>query len=155
MEPIRKILVTTDFSPTAAVALDPAKEFARRFDAEVILLHVIDDGVLPLYVEYVPVALDEIRRKHEEQSRRKLEELAKEAFGEGAPVQCRLAEGIPHQGIIETAEEVDADMIVIATHGRGFFSHAILGSTAERVLRRATCPVLVVRDARQHDDRKD
>ena len=154
MEPIRKILVTTDFSPTATVALDPARELAKRFDAEVTLLHVIDDGVLPLYVEYVPVALDDIRRKHEEQSRKKLEVLAKEAFGDGTRVQWRLAEGVPYQAIVETAEEIGADMIVMATHGRGFLSHAILGSTTERVLRRAVCPVLVVRDTRDGSARK-
>lgn len=54
--------------------------------------------------------------------------------------------GIPHVEIAHLADECGADVIVMATHGRGFISHALLGSTTERVLRQAPCPVLVVRD---------
>jgi nucleotide-binding universal stress UspA family protein len=66
--------------------------------------------------------------------------------GQVENVEPLVAMGTPHVEIVRLAEEQGADLIVIATHGRGFISHAILGSTAERVLRRSPCPVLVVRD---------
>ena len=65
----------------------------------------------------------------------------------GVDVEPVVAMGTPHVEIVRIAEERDVDLIVMATHGRGFISHAILGSTAERVLRRAPCPLLVIRDA--------
>ena len=65
----------------------------------------------------------------------------------GNDVEVTVADGIAHLEIVRIAEERQVDMIVMATHGRGFISHALMGSTTERVLRRAPCPVLVVRDA--------
>jgi nucleotide-binding universal stress UspA family protein len=58
--------------------------------------------------------------------------------------------GVPHLEIVRAAEERHADLVVMATHGRGFFSHAFLGSTTERVIRRAPCPVLVVHATTKH-----
>ena len=74
-----------------------------------------------------------------------LAELVDQRFAGRAEVVTEVPRGSPHIEIVRLAEERGADLIVMATHGRGFISHAILGSTTERVVRRAPCPVLVIR----------
>jgi len=64
-------------------------------------------------------------------------------------LSTRLASGVPFDQITRTAEELGADLIIIATHGRTGLKRALLGSTAENVVRHATCPVLVVRERKR------
>ena len=97
-------------------------------------------------LEYTNVDLAEILKRQEERARAKLEEIAPKL---GADVQLEVASGTPHTEIVRLAEDLKIDLIVMATHGRGFISHAILGSTTERVLRQAPCPVLIVRESGQ------
>jgi universal stress protein A len=141
---IKKILVTTDFSATAHRAFGPARELAEKFGASIILAHVEEDRLPPLVLDYAELDLGEILRRQKEHAREKLDELAPEL---GSEVRVEVAVGTPHVEIVNLAEQHGADLVVMATHGRGFLGHAILGSTAERVLRHAPCPVLIVRDA--------
>jgi nucleotide-binding universal stress UspA family protein len=143
MNTIRTVLVTTDFSDTSKSAFALAGQVAEKFEAKVVAFHVQELQFHPLVVEYVAVGLPEIERRHEEQAREKLEDVAQQL---GTEVETVVASGTPHLEIVRMAEERGVDLIVMATHGRGFFSHAVLGSTTERVIRRAPCPVLVVRD---------
>src|SRR5262245_8871001 len=140
---LRKILVATDFSPAAAAALDCAAEFARRFDAEIQLLHV-----LPSLVQYGPIAgiappplewLETVRTQTKTQ-------LAKEAGRvEGVKVTSELRDGSIHEGVLWAATASKADRVVLGTHGRRGISHALLGSVAEKVVRLSPVPVLTVR----------
>ena len=142
---IGTILVTTDMSETSKKAFGPAAELAKKFDARLAVVYVEEDKLPPLVVEYTAVGLDEILREQTLRDRKRLGELVQEQWGD-LEVSKTVAVGTPHVEILRVAEECGADLIVMATHGRGFISHAILGSTTERVLRRSPCPVFVVRD---------
>lgn len=145
MDAVRTILLTTDFSETSARAVTAARELARRYGARIHLLHVEDDRVSPLVVEYMAVGLEGLRQRQVDHARRQLERFAARHLGAEGAAELEVVLGVPHIEIVRVAAERGADLIVMATHGRGFFSHAIMGSTTERVLRRAPCPVLVVR----------
>jgi nucleotide-binding universal stress UspA family protein len=144
MDAIRSILLTTDFSDTSARAFASAKSLAGKFGARIIVAHVEDDRVSPLLVEYMPLGLVTVRRRQVEDAKRQLAEVVAQHLGRIDDVELEVSLGVPHGEIVRLAAERDVDLIVMATHGRGFISHAIMGSTTERVLRRSPCPVLVV-----------
>jgi len=144
MGQIKTLMVTTDFSKTAEAAFDLARQLAEKFGARIVLAHVEVDTLPPLVLEYSAVGMEELLSRQRELAAEQLAAVATQ-LGEG--VETALTTGSPHEGIVRLATECNADLLVMATHGRGFISHAILGSTTERVLRRAPCPVLVVRSA--------
>jgi len=147
MRDVRTILVTTDFSETSRRAFEPAMTLARKFGAKILLAYVEEDRLPPLVIEYMAVGVEDILTKQADQAGDRLQECVRDGFAGVADVETVVTMGSPHVEIVRLAEERGADLIVMATHGRGFITHAILGSTAERVLRRAGCPVLIVRDA--------
>ena len=140
---IDRVLVTTDFSETSQSAFTLAQQVAEKFDAEIVLLHVLDAHLPPLVFEPSGVSAGEFEQQRVQRATERAE-----AFGArlGKNIESAVTCGIPHVEIVKFAIDNAIDMIVMATHGRGFFSHAILGSTTERVVRRAPCPVLTVRD---------
>jgi nucleotide-binding universal stress UspA family protein len=143
---VRTILVTTDFSDTSKKAFAPARTLAEKFGAKIVLAHVEPDRLPPIVVEYAAVGVNDILRDQRKRARERLQELAGGQFGTDLEVDVVVTDGTPHVEVVRLAEQRQADLIVMATHGHGFISHAILGSTTERVLRRAPCPVFVVRD---------
>jgi nucleotide-binding universal stress UspA family protein len=145
MAKFETILLTTDFSETSKSAFSYALRLAEKFDSRIVVAYVEEDKLPPLVVEYTAVGLDEIMRDQQEQAHGRLREFVDEQLPTEREVETRVAAGTPHVEIIRLAEECGADLILMATHGRGFISHAILGSTTERVLRRAPCPVFAVR----------
>lgn len=145
MTQFRTILLTTDFSKTSLGAVEPARLLARTFGARVIVAHVGATLVPDFQVQSYAVDLEEIQKAANAAARRELERFAAAHFP-GEEVELALPIGIPHVEIVRLAEERGADLIVMGTHGRGFISHAILGSTTERVLRHAPCPVLAIRN---------
>ena len=146
MYDIKTILLTTDFSDTAATAVEPAVSLARRFGARLVLTFVEEDRLPPLVVEYMAVGVEDVLSQQVDRARARLEEFAAAHLTGIENLELVIGVGTPHVEIVRLAEDKQADLVVIATHGRGFISHAILGSTAERVLRRAPCPVLVIRE---------
>jgi nucleotide-binding universal stress UspA family protein len=144
MEELRSILLTTDFSETSAEAFAAATGLAAKFGARITVVHVEDDRVSPLLVEYMAVGLESIRQRQVENAKRQLAEFVAKHLVSDAEYDLEVSLGVPHAEIVRLATERDVDLIVMATHGRGFISHAMMGSTTERVLRRAPCPVLVV-----------
>jgi nucleotide-binding universal stress UspA family protein len=144
MDTIESILLTTDFSETSAKAFGVAKGLAAKFGARIAVVHVEDDRVSPLLVEYMAVGLESIRQRQVESAKQQLAEFVGKHFAGEGEVDLEVSLGVPHAEIVRLATERNVDMIVMATHGRGFISHAMMGSTTERVLRRAPCPVLVV-----------
>lgn len=146
---IRKILCPVDFSEPAREALHFAVDFARRFDAQVTLLHVF---VVPgyAYPEGIVLAGPEVMNEILERIDRALREWRDEAIsraGGALRIDVESRQGTPWAEIVRKAEEDGYDLVVIGTHGRSGLSHALLGSVAERVVRKAPCPVLTVRAA--------
>jgi nucleotide-binding universal stress UspA family protein len=143
MLPLRQILVPTDFSPSAAAALECAAELASRFDARIQLLHV-----LPTVAQFVP--FPEVAPLPtgwlESLSLQAHAQLGREARRvDRAKVTTELREGSIVDAILEGAAASKSDLIVMGTHGRRGLSHALLGSVAERVVRLSPVPVLTVR----------
>ncbi len=142
---IKKILIPIDFSEYSLKALDYAIDFALLANAEISLVHVIEPYIYPsdfTLGEVVP----SFESKIEENSIKELEKLAKERIGEKIPYKFLIKTGRPFLEIINTAKEIDSDLIIIATHGRTGVEHLLFGSTAEKVVRKAPCPVLSLRD---------
>ena len=140
---LRKILVPTDFSECGTRAIDYAAGMAEKTHAELILLHVVPregrPGEAVLSTRHFPNLEDEIQRGSESQ----LEEIAKRL--EGVQIRRLVEKGTPFAAIARTALREGADLIVMGTHGRGRLMHALVGSTAERVVRVAPCPVLTLK----------
>lgn len=146
MGSFHKILVTTDLSETSARAFPHAVELARAFGAQVVVLHVVEDQ-LPAYMdEFTAVPIDTILETQTRRAAESLDRFLEEHLPADVPREAVVAHGIAHLEIPRIAAERGADLIVMATHGRGFVSHALFGSTTERVVRKAPCPVLTIRD---------
>ncbi|NIL99412.1 MAG: universal stress protein [Acidobacteria bacterium] len=143
MKEIKRILITTDFSETSRTAFPLVREMADKFGAGIVLLHVLDAHLPPLVFEPSGVSAGEFEQQRVERAKSRAEAFATHL---GEMIETAVTCGIPHVEIVKFAEDNGIDLVVMATHGRGFFSHAILGSTTERVVRRSPCPVLTVRD---------
>ena len=149
-ESFRRILVTTDFSESGDHAIAHAFRMAADHGAEVVLCHVIETVIAPnpLYAHYYPADLfnAEIRERAEADARGALEErIPKDPPFARVPYRMIVAHGSPAEEIINVASTHNADLVVIATHGRTGLKHLFMGSVAERVIRHGHCPVLVVR----------
>jgi nucleotide-binding universal stress UspA family protein len=149
---IKRILLPTDFSPISVKAIDHACSFARLFHAEVIFLNVIPPVHAPAYCP--AAAAEELRETHRMEAEEALASLVHtaQAPGRGGKLRVRamVAEGDAALETERVARECNVDLIVIASHGFTGLKHLLLGSTAEKVVRHAPCPVLVIRgDAAQ------
>ena len=145
MTTIQKILVPTDFSQPADAALIYAKELAEKFGARLQLLHVV---ALPTFYPMGPEApafpMAELLTEAEAAAQNTLEEQAR---GTGLPadrVTVRTTVGTPVSEILDAIAYDGIDLVVMGTHGRGMVEHVLLGSVAERVVRRSPVPVLTV-----------
>ena len=146
MAPFKKILVPVDFSKYSQKALEVACELARTYDLPVTLFHAYVIPTYPLPEGFVlpsPEAVTEIMAK----TQQAMNEVQARAVEMGAPqVSVIVAEGIAFAEIVREAREKSFDLIVMGTHGRTGLKHALLGSVAEKVVRKAACSVLTVRD---------
>ena len=137
----RTILVATDFSDTADAALGWAIEIARPHGARLRLVHgLMLPFPIPDYVPTIPDFGDNLRQA----ALARLDESAEKVAAAGLEAEVDLRIGIPSQMILEAEKETNPDLIVIGTRGITGLSHLLLGSTAERVVQRATCPVLSI-----------
>ncbi len=138
----RRVLIALDSSAIAAHALEVALGLARALGAEVALVHVVDPKLAIAPEAGVPAATLMAEAKREGQEL--LTAAAARAASPAPPWQF-LREGKPSGEVIAAAREWAADLIVLGTHGRSGVARAVLGSTAEAVVRHAPCPVVVVR----------
>jgi universal stress protein A len=145
-ETITKILVPVDFSPHAERAFGYATTLAQRFGATLGLLHVVENPFVTgawtaeVYVPNVAELLEGLIANAEQQ----LARLKKSAATVGVVANATVMTGRPAQAIVEHAQEGSFDLVVMGTHGRTGLSHVLIGSVAERVMRKAPCPVLTV-----------
>lgn len=142
----RRILVPVDFSGPSRQALRAAVALAQRFGSRLAVAHVTRRNRPDSHIvaEQMGITFDTRRA-----GRADLQEfIEREGTGDIQPTRL-VADGVPYDEIAKTAKAWEADLIVIATHGYTGLKHALLGSTAERVVRHAPCPVLVVRGAKR------
>lgn len=139
----KRILVPLDFGPRAVGALRYAKEIAGAAGGSLVMLHVIEDSVVPDF--YYPVGRSIFLREPEARrlSAAGLERLYWEAGGPDIPFDIRVVDGRAATDIVRIASEIQADAIVMPTHGLDEPGRLTLGSTTDKVLRSAPCPVLV------------
>ncbi len=148
---IQRILCPVDFSESSDHASRYAVAFCKTFGAELTLLHVISPPIAALPGDHlVPDMMQADIDAVAEATRERLSQLVGELSDLGITVQSRVISGIPFVEIIRFAKDWDADMIVIGTHGRTGLQHFLIGSVAERVVRKAPCPVLSIKHP-EHD----
>jgi len=148
---LKKILVPTDFSEYSQRALCFACSLAEKFHAELHLLHVLQD-----FVALVPEPgmafpppgdyLEEMRQN----AQRSLEKLPPDDWNIQVSISRSVRQGPPFLEIVRLAKDENFDLIVIGTHGRSGLAHVLLGSVTEKVVRKASCPVLTVKDENHH-----
>lgn len=139
MLPVHTILHPTDFSERSTHALQLACSLARDHGARVVVLHVLAPPAVA-YGEALTSYAEEAERRAAEEKLNRLQ-LPDPAIS----LERRLTEGEPAERILQVAEEIHADLIVMGTHGRTGLSRLLMGSVAEQVVRQAPCPVLTIK----------
>ena len=148
---IRSILCPIDFSETSRHALEHALAIARWYDSEIVALHVVDLPLLPP-LPILSAAVGDPVVVQEQDHRRRAEEALHawlEPHRPGVRADVLIGQGRPAAIVLDTARSRQSDLIVMGTHGLGGFERFMLGSVTEKVLRRATCPVMTVPPASQ------
>ncbi len=142
---LKKILVPQDFSEYSLHAMKYAVTFAELFKAELLVLHIVEPIVYPADFSFgqvsIPAMEEEIRKHSEEQ----LNELVERETPRDIKATPIIRIGKPFIEIVEVAKSENADLIVISSHGRTGMDHVLFGSTADKVVRKAPCPVLTIR----------
>ena len=134
--PPRKIMVTTDFSDGTPDALAYAFSVAQENESKVTLLHVVPDIATDLPGKYRSTLIDGVRNR--------LEDMVPDEARQWCDIVTRVETGVPYRIIKRVLEDERIDLLVMNIHGKGMFDRALLGSTAERVVRMAGCPVMLV-----------
>jgi universal stress protein A len=132
---IGNILVPVDFSECAQTAVP-------QFQAEVTLVHVVEQIIYPGDWMYPPLAMSDFAAEKRDQVLEKMQALVSEPSGK---VNYVVRVGRAWQEVTDLAKETNADLLVLATHGYTGLKHVLLGSVAEKIVRHAPCPVLTVR----------
>jgi len=143
----KKILWPTDFSALSLEAAQYARRYQEKFDAELHLLHVCPVLVNPGLEVELPTGLDlSVSQGNLTQAAKaRLAQIAHDRFGEGSSIVCESLTGNAWPEICGYAERKGIDLIIVATHGLTGLRHSLLGGTAERIVRHAHCPVLIIK----------
>jgi nucleotide-binding universal stress UspA family protein len=144
MAELRRFLVPTDFTETSERALDWAIDLASRVGASVTVMHAYEIPILG-FPDGALIASPEIATKISDAARTGLDRTVARVKNRGVAVDAVLRDGIAYEEIDAVAASIQADLIVIGTHGRRGFARALLGSVAENVIRTTTIPVVTIR----------
>lgn len=149
---IKKILYCTDLSKNSSYAFLFAIDMAKKHDAKIVVLYAIDP--VPPYVDFYTGLTDEKRQKQQEEMvgdlKSHLEGFCKRAEAQIGPPCTELVSNIlvlnahPPEAILKAADEEDCDMIVLGSHGKGFLTHAFIGSVSKAVLYRTRKPIFII-----------
>jgi nucleotide-binding universal stress UspA family protein len=144
---LERILVPTDFSEFSQPALLYGCAMAARFDAELHLLHVVPDPamLIPELAQFSAESLQTQTNKLLDSAREQLNAMPGGDWVPSKPVVREVRIGPAFMEIVDYAEKQNIDLLVIGTHGRSGFMHLLMGSVAERVVRKSPCPVLTVK----------
>jgi universal stress protein A len=147
MEPnIKKVLVPIDFSDYSKNSLRYSVSFVRCFKAELVLVYVVEPVIYPPDFSMGQIAVPAVDVDMDKRAAEELKKLAQTEIPADMKVKTIIRTGKPFVEIIETASEENADLIIIASHGHSGVEHILFGSTAEKVVRKAPCPVLSLRE---------
>jgi nucleotide-binding universal stress UspA family protein len=141
MHDLRTILCPVDFSEATAFGLNVAGSLARRFDADLYLLHVVTTTRLSIEL---PIDAREAYDRWSKEASRRLDELSSELRASGVRTRVQMGRGVPYEGVVRAVEQNDAGLVVMPTHGRPALDRLFYGSVAERVVRTSRRPVLTV-----------
>ena len=145
MKNFKNILFAHDFSEGSDYAFDYAFSLAKCFSAKLLLVHVINEPV-DLRGFYVPhISFENLEKEIADGAEKMMERFCHENLADFPNYERMVLTGIPYEEIVNKANECAVDLIVMGTHGRKGVDHILFGSTAERVVRNATCPVMTVR----------
>jgi universal stress protein A len=144
---IRTILVPVDFSPHAREAIAWAIDLARRYDATLLLAHVLQPVPWLAGSDGMAFTSADLQATTRRELVDALEEMRRSVVASGVLADAQLLDGTPATEIAALARRAEANLIVMGTHGRTGLPHALLGSVAEKVVRHAPCPVMTVRMA--------
>ena len=143
---MKSILHPTDFSESSKHAMSYAISFAEQYGAKLYCLHVIEEVTGAMYFDMLQTPpLAQLMGEIEEQAKKALDELLPSDVKERLNVEYIIRRGAAFLETVRCAEELNVDLIVCGTHGRTGLKHAIFGSVAEKIVRKAPCPVLSVR----------
>src|SRR6266568_1910334 len=142
MKQFETILFANDFSENSEHAFDYAITLAKKFDSRLVVIHVINEPV-DLRGFYVPhISFVFLEKEITESAEKMMEKFRRTKIKDFSKCETVVIAGIPYEEIIKKAEETKAGLIVLGTHGRKGLDHILFGSTAERVVRTAPCPVM-------------
>jgi nucleotide-binding universal stress UspA family protein len=144
----KSILVPSDFSEYSDRALQKAIDLAREYKSRIYLLHVIDEGLQQCVADYclTPEVMEKMEIEDRAATQKRLEQqVSRIPDAAGLDISYDIRKGYPAEEILKDQKEKNPDLIVIASHGRTGLLHNLLGSTTDKVLKRASCPVLLVR----------
>jgi nucleotide-binding universal stress UspA family protein len=145
MAHLEKILFATDFSENSEHAFDYALSLARQFNAKLFMIHVINEPV-DLRGFYVPhISFEKLEKEIEEGAEKMMQKFCQARLKDFSNYESLIVAGIPYEEILKKADEENISLIVLGTLGRKGLDHFLFGSTAERVVRNAKCPVMTVR----------
>jgi nucleotide-binding universal stress UspA family protein len=147
---IEKILCPVDFSECSEHAIQYALALGEAYGAEIKLVHAMDIGASVFSYSELDIPDPTFASQLQEEFAQRLDELAARVRRQHEPVTSQMLHGKPFLEIINCANEWQADLIVMGTHGRSGMEHMLIGSVAEKVVRKAPCPVLTVRHP-EHD----
>lgn len=147
---LKKILVPIDFSNNSKKALRYAIPFAQQFKASLILMYDVEPTIYPSDFGFGQVGFPDVEKELREKATIELGELIAANVPKTIQAQSIVGTGIPFVEITTYAQQENVDLMIVATHGRTGIEHILFGSTAEKIIRKAPCPVLVVR-SEEHD----
>ena len=143
----KKILYPTDFSDVSKKALDYIKQLKETGTNQVVVLHVIDEREIEhiAHLAELNVSIEELEKRREEFAKEEMKAIEIELKKSGFAVKIRIEKGIPFRDILKAEKEEDVSVVVIGSHGKSCVTEMLLGSVSEKVVRKSSKPVLVVR----------
>jgi len=143
----KKILYPTDFSDASKKALGYIKQLKEAGTNQVVVLHVIDEREIE-HIGHLPevtLNVKELEKRREEYAQEEMKAIEAELKKSGFTVKTRIEKGIPFRDILKAEKEEDASVVVIGSHGKSCITEMLLGSVSEKVVRKSSKPVLIVR----------
>ena len=142
---LRKILVPIDFSEYSKKALHYAIPFARQFNAKIYLLYVVEPTIYPADFSFGQIGMPNVENELRVKGEQELQELITNEIKGVVLSEALVKVGLPFVEVVSFAKDEGIELIIVATHGHTGVEHILFGSTAEKIVRKAPCPVLVVR----------
>lgn len=147
MKPFKRILVATDLTAASQSAVDEALALAKENEAELMIAYAYETPNLMQAAAISPNVYDEWKRNLRDDAQERLQPFLEEARKQGVHAGALVLSGAPYEAIVEAAQDNNADLVVVGTHGRTGVSRFFLGSVASRVISTAPCPVMTVHAA--------